>query len=309
MKKILGILAVAALMAVACDQENHSGGDSTDSTYTTPKMPAPMNRDNNFGFSVNQSQAQDGMKNPAGNIDKVEEGTLPPGGTGVIVFKDAGPKEFSFTALDGKVNAGASFLCSGVFDQIDVISVSDGNAQLKFTQSGKAITLSAQVQGQAPSTAYVRDVCRNWVVEETKISIKVQGEANKLSPGGKFDGCKLSEISRELVDQNVNIKVLSPDYDITKIMIAPSGDFAIFFAGRDPYFGKFTLNGTEFRYKFTYYEKDDDNPVIAGEAQGKLWVANGKGRLNLKSDLKDDSGKGYSLDVTLVMTPEKPSGK
>jgi hypothetical protein len=85
-------------------------------------------------------------------------------------------------------------------------------------------------------------------------------------------------------------------------MIDPSGKFAIFFQGMDPYYGDYTLKGDSFSYSFTFY--DEDNPVIAGSARGRLSIAKGYGRMELNSDLKDNKGSAYSVNVILKLKPE-----
>ena len=306
MKKILGLLSVAAMMLIACDEENGGNGqDPADYNYSEPRVAAAPNQADHFGMSVDQTKPQDGMKTPEGQVEKTTEVNVPPGNSGTVQFTDGKPpREFNYTV--SKVAAGTTFITDKVFKQLEISSVEDGSVVLKATMpDNKVVELSGQFIPEPAYTPYRQDVCRTWVVEETLLAITVDGKSI-LGVGGKFNGCKLSKISEKLSEKGVNVTVLPSDYDVTKIMIDPCGKFGIFFQGRDPYYGNYTLKGTEFTYDFTYYEgQGDDNPVIAGSATGKLWAINGYGRLNLKSDMADKSGKKYTVDITLKMKTAK----
>lgn len=304
MKKIIGILAVAATMFIACDKEQKQGGNPADYNYDTPKLPAPQNQENHFGMTVNQAQAQDGMHNPDGVLAKVTEVNVPPGNTGTVEFDDGkGPREFNYTV--SKVAGGTSFLLDNVFEKLEVVSVDGKNVSLVATLENLRIPLNGTLQTEPPYTPYIQDVCRDWEVVETILSVTGDGIAAELGVGKKFDGCALTEISHYLVDKGVKIQPLSQGYDVKKILIDPAGKFSIFFWGADPYSGNFTLKGTSFSYDFKYFE--DDNPLLSGKAIGKLTVTNGFGRLEVKSEgLKDSSGKKYQVNAIFKLkTAEK----
>ncbi len=302
MKKILGMLSFAAMILVACEEEN--GGntqDPADYNYTQPRLEAPANVENHFGMSVDQSKPQDGMKTPEGQVAKTIEVNVPPGNTGTVQFDDnKPPREFNYQV--SKVAAGVTFLTDRVFDKLEISSVDGNAAVLKATISGKEVVLQGNLI-EAPYTPYRQDVCRTWEVETTFVIIKMNGKTVLDGVGGRFEGCKLSEISEEIADKNVKITPLSSDYDVRKVMIDPCGKFGIFFEGREPYYGDYTLKGTEFSYDLQFYE--EDNPVLSGKATGKLIATNGKGRLSFSADMKDSAGDKYTVDITLVMTTAK----
>ncbi|MBR5699711.1 MAG: hypothetical protein IKX37_01305 [Bacteroidales bacterium] len=298
MKKILGMLSFAAMILVACEEEN--GGntqDPADYNYTQPRLEAPANVENHFGLSVDQSKPQDGMKNPDGQAAKVTELYAPPGNTGTVQFNDGkAPREFDYQV--SKVAAGTTLITDRVFDKLEISSVDGNAAVLKATIGGKEVVLQGNLI-EAPYTPYRQDVCRTWEVETTFVIIKMNGKTVLDGVGGRFKGCKLSEISKEIADKNVKITPLSSDYDVRKVMIDPCGKFGIFFEGKDPYYGDYTLKGTEFSYDLQFYE--EDNPVLSGKATGKLIATNGKGRLSFSADMKDNAGDKYTVDITLVM--------
>lgn len=311
MKKVLGILAVAALALVACTKDPTGGTD-----YTKPTLPAPPNADYHFTFIANSSDAQSGMKNPDGQTDKIKTITAPPGSTGVVVFEKAGAKDFEFSVVDPTraLKAGVEFWTKRIspIRQITVKSIfipksSGQEATLEVLVGDASVILTGLIVEEEPYTPYRQDVCRNWLVEETIIKVTGESIDKKLGAGVRFDGCNLSAISQTLVtDYNVKINTLGSEYDIRKIMIDPSGKFGIIFQGKEPYYGDYTLKGTSFSYNFTFYEDDDENnPILAGAATGKLTATNGYGRLEIKSDLKDNSGKKYSVDVILKMKSDK----
>ena len=306
MKKILGMLAVAALLMVACDKENHgSQGDISSSDYTTPRLPAPNNAENHFGMSVDQSRPQDGMKTPEGNPAKIAEINLPPGNTGSVSYNDnKAPRAFDYQV--SKVASGISFQCN-IFERIDITAIEGKTISLTVRQNGEEIALSGTLKDEPAYTAYRQDVCRTWAVEKTFIILKVDGRTVINGVGGQVDGCDLSEITRKLIENGVKIDALSSDYNVKKVMIDPCGKFGIFFYGADAYYGDYTLKGTDFSYKFTFC--DEDNPVIAGEATGKLIANNKDARLSITADMQDNSGKKYNVEVTLVLNEPKLAPK
>lgn len=317
MKKILGIFAVAAMMFVACDKDS-KGGKSSDSDYSKPKLSAPANPNNNFTFQVNQAEPQTGMKNPDGADDCLLEIAFPPGSSGVANFENAGAREIQFS-VEEPTRAGLNKLKSGTVFHVTnwkkgISSFTINIGDLK--SSGEEVTLTATINGsnillkgtllpEQEYTPFRQDVCRNWEIEETIVSVKGDEIPADLGVGRKFPGCKLDEISEHLVDKGVKIETLGSEYNVSKIMISPSGKFAIFFSGKDPYYGDYTLKGTDFSYNFKIFE--EDNPILAGTARGKLSVSNGFGRLEVNSDLKDNSGKSYSINVIFKMKPEAVS--
>ena len=290
--------------AVIIDTETFYGEVRTFTTLPyTQQLPNPANHKSHFSFSVNSSSSQDGMINPNGEVDKVQEITIPAGRTGVVVFAHSGPKALDVNDVSHALTVGTVFSPTSVFSKLEVMSINNQNITLKVSVNGKTVTLPGVILPEPTYTPFRQDVCRNWEIEETFITVKEISTAAGYSQ--RFTGCKLDVISTDLVDKGVKIKTLSSEYNVSKIMISPSGKFAIFFSGKDPYYGDYTLKGTDFTYKFNYYEKDEDNPLIAGEASGKLWVANGYGRLEVNSDLKDNSGKSYSINIIFKMTTEK----
>ena len=313
MKKILGIMAVAAMMFIACDKESN-GGKSSDYNYKTPKMSAPSNPDNHFTFEVNQAQSQNGMKNPEGADDCLLTVTFPPGTSGVANFQNAGAKEIEFSVEDpskanAKVKSGTVFYVRNWSNSVTKFTIqtlglksAGQEATLVATVNGTDISLSGTIVDEPDYTPFRQDVCRNWTIKETIISVKGEEIPAEVGVGKKFDGCNLYAITDYLVKAGVKIKTLGQEYTVTKIMIDPSGKFGLFFSGKDPYYGDYTLKGTDFKYEFKIY--DEDNPILAGTATGKLSIANSYGRLEVNSDLKDNSGKNYSTNIIFKMESE-----
>ena len=316
MKKFLGFLAVAALMIVACDKDPN-GGKSSDYNYKNPKLSAPVNPINHFTFEVSSTEPQDqeGLKNPDGADDCLLSVTFPPGTSGVANFQNAGAKEIQFKMEDptskasSKVKSGTVFVVKNWKNSITKFTIqtlglksSGEKANLVATVDGKDIYLDGVIVAEPEYTPFRQDVCRNWTIEETIVAVRGEDIPADLGVGKKFEKCDLNEISSYLVEKGVKIKTLGKDYNVNKIMIDPSGKFGIFFQGKDPYYGDYTLKGTEFEYKFTCYEKD--NPILAGTAKGKLTTTNGFGRLQVKSDMKDNTGKAYSVDLIFKLKSE-----
>ena len=317
MKKILGIFAVAAMMLVACDKDSE-GGKSSDYNYSKPKLSAPANPNNNFTFVVDQAQSETGLKNPDGADDCLLTIAFPPGSSGVAEFENGGAKELQFSVEEPtkadtkKIKSGTVFRVKNWKNGITSFMVSIGDLKsseektaLIAEVNGNEILLQGTILPEPAYTPFRQDVCRNWEIEETIISVKGDEIPADLGVGRKFTGCKLDEISKQLVDKGVKINTLGSEYNVSKIMISPSGKFAIFFSGKDPYYGDYTLKGTDFSYNFKIFE--EDNPILAGSARGKLSVSNGYGRLEVNADLKDNSGKSYSINIIFKMKPEAVS--
>ena len=315
MKKILGFMAVAALMIVGCGKDPNGSG----SNYKNPLLSAPYNQKDHFHFIVDDADPQTGMQNPDGQQDKIKGVTFPPGSSGVAEFETAGPKPFDFSVEEPSKAAKLTIVSGTVFtvkkglNVIKKFIISLGKplksggegegATLTVFVGDKAVTLLGTIVAEPEYTPYRQDVCRNWTIEETIVAVRGEDIPADLGVGKKFQKCDLSEISNYLVEKGVKIKALGQDYNVNKIMIDPSGKFGIFFQGKDPYYGDYTLKGTEFEYKFTYFE--EDNPILAGTAKGKLTATNGYGRLQVKSDMKDNSGKAYSVDLIFKLKSDK----
>ncbi len=301
MKKVIGILAVAMMALAACNK------DQTGST----SIPAPTNPDNHFHFIADPSAPQNGMKNQAGEDDKLMTLTISPGRSGVIQYEKAGTKGFDFEVTRPtravSVQTGVKFAIKGLgpVKQVavrDITTRSIVEATLEVTVGSQVVMITGTIVEEPPYTGLRQDLCRNWEIEETILAVKGDGISAELGVGKKFTGCKLEEISEYMVEKGVKVETLGSDYNVAKIMIDPSGKFAIFFQGMDPYYGDYTLKGDSFSYSFTIY--DEDNPVIAGSARGRLSIAKGYGRMELNSDLKDNKGSAYSVNVILKLKPE-----
>ena len=315
MKKILGIMAVAAMMLIACDKDPNGGKSPSGSNYKNPTLDAPENNpDNYFTLTTDQVDPQTGIVNPSNEPDKILGVTIPRGGTGVMDFENAKAKSFEF-AVDPPTKLN---IASGIRIRIKGLGkikqfvlkfsptkAAGQKATMEVTVGDQVVMVSCTIVDGSALSAYLQDVCRNWEIEETILKVSGEGINKSLAGGVKFTGCNLSEISGTLVrDYGVKINTLGTEYDVKKIMIDPSGKFGIIFQGKDPYYGDYSLKGTTFSYNFKYV--DEDNPIIAGSASGKLTATNGYGRLEVNcDDMKDSSGKKYKVNVVFKMTSEK----
>lgn len=307
MKKILSLLAFAAVLFVSCNKQQKPQSeeeDLFDTSYSVARLDAPANLDYHFSMVVDPALPQEGMKNPSGEPDRVTEITLPPGLTGIVVFEKAGPKEINFTVVESKVGVGILFQTTGAFQSLLVTGVGGDSISVTASVDGVDVPLTGKVQIDPEPSPYRQDVCRNWIIEETILAVTGDNIPAELSVAKKFNNCNISEMVGFAIEKGVNIEPVGTEYDVRVLMIDPCGKFGIFFEGKDPYYGDFTLKGDTFSYHFTQFDADD-NPYMAGTVTGQLRIVNNYGRLEINAVVNDSSGKYYSVSATFKMSPQK----
>lgn len=304
MKRFLFLTAFAAVLCMSCIKhpvDPVPEDESIEYNYSEPKIEAPANQLNHFSAYIDPSLSQEGMKNPAGEADKIIDITLPPGLTGIVEFEKAGPQAIDFQYVGSKISAGVTFQTTGAFQFLTITGIDGDQISMSAKVDGADVNLNGTVRPEPEYSCYRQDVCRNWLIEETFLEIRGEGVSQQLGAGLRFNGCSLSEITKEVsVKSGLNLDPLDPEYDIKKIMIDPSGKFGLIFQGAAPYYGDYTLKGTTMTYNLPHGEQ----PQFAGTAFGKLTSTNGYGRLEIKADIKEDTGKKYSVGVIFKMKSE-----
>ena len=297
MKKITGILAVAAMMLVACNKKN-------DQPVVIPEAP---NEDFQLSVQVTESTPQI----IPGFGGKLLELDLPASKTGFAEVSNGAQNSivtFEFEAHATKVEVGTTYVLKGIGTFV-VTAVEGNNITMTFTPEGST-TVYATIKGiilpgknpSIPSKAF-----RGWTIAETWISVSGKGISNELSAIKKFEGFSALTICKYVSGKGVNIDMSKVDegWDVEKIILTASGKIIIYFKGKDPYYGDFTVSEGAFKYIFTYYDEDD--PILSAEATGSFGVlTNGQARLEVNGSVKTDkAGKTYQAKGIFFLDPEK----
>ena len=301
MKRFLFLTAFAAVLCMSCIKhpvDPVPEDESIEYNYSEPKIETPANQLNHFSAYIDPALPQEGMKNPAGEADKIIDITLPPGLTGIVEFEKAGPQAIDFQYVGSKVSAGVTFQTAGALQSLTISGIDGDQISMCAKVDGADVNLNGTVRPEPEYSCYRQDVCRNWLIEETYLEVRGEGVSQQLGAGIRFEGCSLHAITEELNEKyGLKIDTLDPAYDIRKIMIDPSGKFGLIFQGAAPYYGDYTLKGTTMTYNLPHGEQ----PQFAGTAFGKLTSTNGYGRLEIKADISENTGKKYYVGVIFKM--------
>lgn len=307
MKKIIfSLFAFAALLAVSCNNKQNpqtpDGDNPADYNYEKPKMAAPANLETHFSMLVDLKEPQLGMKNKKGQVDKVRSITFPPGYTGIIDFEQDGPKEVPFRVVEStRAKTKVEFYVGDIFEAMDVLW-DESNAITVEAKLGTVIVplLGVLEQPAVSVIAYVQDVCRNWEVVETIISMTGDDVPANLAVSKTFVGCDLNAMIKYVKEGGITVDPIGEGYNVKKLMLDPSGKFGVFYENRDPSYGEYKLNGNSFSYTIN----NDQLKALAGEVSGIMNIVNGFGRLELNANLTDSKGKKYAANAILKLQTE-----
>ena len=311
MKKIFGLFAVATLAFVACNK-----GPIPGSTI----LPIPVNQENHMSFTITSSD-QDGkqdanghsytapsLNNPGGKKDDAKRFDFSSGRTGFVIFEEYGPAPFNYTTEESSkaVAVGTTYILEGI-GRLTIIKIEGSKMTLEFVpeNSTTKFTFIGTLVDEPKLSPIAKDACRVWTISETIVSITGDGISSELGVAKSFEGCSINAISKYAIGKGVKIKEQPKDYDVEKIVLQESGKFAIVFKKAKPYYGDYLLpNENSFSYNFEFH--DDDDPIIAGQAEGSFKVtAIGKGRLAVTGNMTDQQNKHYAANVIFVLDPEK----
>ena len=297
MKKITSILAVAVMMLVAC---NKGGNDNP-----VPLPPAP---NNDFQLSLRVNQVVPAVI-PALGGEPVRI-DFPASKTGFAEVEDGLTSRlvpFEFESFSSKVEVGTTYVLKGIGKF--VVTAVDGNmVTMDFIPEGST-TVYAVLKGTvipAQGSFGPSDGRRGWTIAETWLSVSGDGVSEDLKVAKKFKGFSAKEICQYVSDKGVKIDMSKVDekWDVKKFVLTETGKFVIVFAGKEPYYGDFTISEGTFSYNFTYYDEDD--PIVSGKASGSFSVLpSGKARLEILGSAKTDkAGKQYQARGIFFLNPE-----
>ena len=298
MKKITSILAVAAMMLVACNKDNGQ---------TPVELPQAPNEDFQLSLRVNQAIP---AVIPALGGEPLQL-DFPASKTGFAEVSD-GLKDkivtFDFEVLTSKVEVGTTYVVKGI-GKFVVAEVNGNLITMNYIPEGSSTVYSVIkgtiLSGKNPSLP--SNAFRGWTIAETWISVTGDDIDSSLGVAKKFNGFSALEICNYVSEKGVKIDMSKVDdgWDVKKVILTDSGKIIIYFKGKDPYYGDFTVSEGKFNYKFKYYDEDD--PILSGEASGTFGVLpSGKGRLEVLGSVKTDKGgKKYQARGIFFLAPEK----
>ena len=289
MKKLFALISFAAILFVGCNKKESS-----------ISLPLAPNKDNHT--TIRFSDENPPVQNPDGNSDKLVWAAISSGVKGVAGFKTYDKAvEFDYQ-IATRVSAGTCYRIKHVGDFV-IESIEGDVIKFKFYPEGSSAFIN--LEGTFDDEPYADNaLCRDWTVEETIITVKGDGISADLGVAKSFKpGCDIAAISRYLREKGVNIDEQDEARNVTGITLFETGKFAIFFKGIEPYYGDFSLGSDgKFTYDFKFYDNDD--PIIAGNAEGSFTLVKGpKGRLEITGTMKDNDDKAYSATLIFVLQP------
>lgn len=290
MKKIVSLLALAAILLVGCDKSKKNEGGT---------LPPPINKD--VHTSIIFETTNPPVINPSGEPDHLEKASISSDHTIVAAFHSYGMVECDYSLQTRAVAVGTKYIVSEV-GSFEIASVSGNDVEVKFRPEIEGLP-ELTLKGHFASERFADcTFCRDWTIEETTISAKGAKISSDLAVGKVFKGCSIREISQYLIEKGVKIEEQPSSRDIRGISLFEDGGFAILFKGEKPYYGEFDLgDNNKFEYEFEFYEEDD--PVIAGSAVGSFIIANGKGKLNVTGTCYDKDGSSYEVSIIFILKP------
>ena len=160
--------------------------------------------------------------------------------------------------VTSKASAGANILY-GKYTYANGTFTLDGLGSLKI--DGNQVTIN-------PSSAKDQtavNACRNWSI--SKIIIGISG---KTKDGNTVEGDKMfNKLDlKEFADfaKRIGLEISDEDlekiskYNVKEICMTSAGSFVVEFASVDPFYGTFSLNGSN----FTFTLSPDDFPILSG---------------------------------------------
>lgn len=176
--------------------------------------------------------------------------------------------------VTSKASAGANILY-GKYTYANGTFTLDGLGSLKI--DGNQVTINPSSAGgspvQVPATitrSPAKDqtavnACRNWSI--SKIIIGISG---KTKDGNTVEGDKMfNKLDlKEFADfaKRIGLEISDEDlekiskYNVKEICMTSAGSFVVEFASVDPFYGTFSLNGSN----FTFTLSPDDFPILSG---------------------------------------------
>jgi len=171
-----------------------------------------------------------------------------------------------------KADWGASILYGTYSFANNIFSLQGfGNLQL----SGNIVTISPSAAGSGPvevvaninptttTTETSSNACRNWEIGQIILGLS----------GGEFGQAGIEKIFKNGIDMKEigewaseyfpisqeDLATIAP-YSVKEICMAGSGSFVLAFKSADPFYGSYTLSGSNFSYTLS----EDDIPFISG---------------------------------------------
>lgn len=177
--------------------------------------------------------------------------------------------------VTSKASAGANILYGKYTYAANGTFTLDGLGSLKI--DGNQVTINPSSAGgspvQVPATITrpsakdqtAVNVCRNWSI--SKIIIGISG---KTKDGNTVEGDKMfNKLDlKEFADfaKRIGLEISDEDlekiskYNVKEICMTSAGSFVVEFASVDPFYGTFSLNGSN----FTFTLSPDDFPILSG---------------------------------------------
>ena len=295
MKKILTLVAFAALLMTACNKQPQNNND----------LSEPVNKVNHASLTV-----------PAATAG-VAEGKVPfsieltSGGEFVLGFKVPGESD---SYVSGKYTYTPTKAAPGTYDFGKygklVITNTDGTSWPIEYKAPEGTTYPATATA-APDTftgTMANDLCRIWVPKKIIVTATGEGLSADAAKGITLNSADIKEIAAKL--NSFGIKIDATKYEqfsIQSISYTESGkllfnfkDYAI-----APLVGNFKITeGKEENLDYDFTVSYLDNPVFAAKGNGTVTVANNMMTLYTKSVVTYNS-KNYNVTATVSCEEQK----
>lgn len=144
---------------------------------------------------------------------------------------------------------------------------------------GTPVTLDASIFRFETATAIAANLSRSWRITSTWVSIK--GGKNDVNVSKGFDGCDFYSMAQFFKTKKVSISdsrlAELEGYKVQEMLLEGNNSIIITFDAKDPYYGAWTLNGTNFTWSF-----NDSNFLLTSRANGSVrFPKNGQTELDM----------------------------
>ncbi|GEM_PF-6425696 len=271
------ILASAILFAIpftSCGGDNNSGGGDD------PKAPVVMPEPSTAKWATSVAISGDDAIIPEGD-DPLEEPRM------ILATFEAsedskaiigGPHAGFMSPAKAKKKAGSADFVYRIYDYTvsGNVYTLKGFGTITIEGSGKSVTLivkplngeELRAEGNVQSTINADDattnLCRNWSVSKTRISVKLG-----VSVAQDFTGCNITEIVDYLTNRGVDLSKVDNDLRITNITFTKAGTILITYANKDVDLGKWQwTNKANGEIAYSWNSPDMGNPLTQAKIGG-----------------------------------------
>ena len=178
-------------------------------------------------------------------------------------------------------------------------NLSNGKYSISIRFPGEdPIEVKGSIGAKASATNLTSDMCRSWVIDETRIR-----HEGKVTGAKEFKGCNMNDILAYAKKMANITEEFEPNKVVTNIVFTRSGSFYIFYANGDDDFGTWKWKN-EKEGILTYQWRDESMGSEFESGEATFDVRRGKYCLTLTADIDDDGhkaepGKKGSYNVSL----------